>query len=111
MLDVTLDRCGDNGYIVVEDEVWMEKKWRSVIQQFDIWNMLLGLQSLWLLAMVGGQRLMKGKADLCKFRLILLTRHLLEFDVLNISRPFGIRVDRLGLRGGFIYRPASDRGN
>ena len=52
MLDVTLDGCGDNGYIVLEDEVW---------QQFDIWNMLLGLQ--WLLAMVGGQRLMKGKAD------------------------------------------------
>ena len=62
MLDVTLDGCGDNGYnIVVEDEVWMEKKWRSVGQQFGIWNMLLGLQ--WLMAMVGGQKLMKGKAD------------------------------------------------
>ena len=61
MLDVTLDGCGDNGYIVVEDEVWKEKKWRSVGQQFDIWIMLLGLQLL--LAMVGGQRLMKGKVD------------------------------------------------
>ena len=61
MLEVTLDKCGDKGYIVVEDEVMMEKKWRSIIQQFDIWNMLLGLQ--WLLAMVGGTRLMKGKVD------------------------------------------------
>ena len=63
MLDVTLDGCGDNKYIVVEDEVWMEKKWslRSVGQQFGIWNMLLGLQ--WLLAMAGGQMLMKGKVD------------------------------------------------
>ena len=50
-----------NGYIVVEDEVWMEKKWRTVMQQFGTCGTLLGLQ--WLLAMVGGKRLMKGKVD------------------------------------------------
>ena len=48
---------------------------------------------------------------LCKFRMILLTRRLLELGVLNISRPFGIRAGHLGLRGGFVYRPASHRWN
>ena len=36
-----LDECGDNNYIVVEDGVWMEKKWRTVRGQFDTWNTLL----------------------------------------------------------------------
>ena len=61
MLDVTLDRCGDKGYIVVEDAEMMEKKWRSIMEQLDIWNMLLGLQ--WFMATAGGKRLMKDKVD------------------------------------------------
>ena len=35
--------------------------WRTAMQQFDMWNTLLGLQ--WKLAMAGGKRLMKGKVD------------------------------------------------
>ena len=61
MLNVTLDECGDKGYIVVEDAEMMKTKWTSIMEQLDIWNMLLGLQ--WLLAMVGGKRLMEGKVD------------------------------------------------